>query len=50
MKLLIILCAFFISGHCFPTFDSGLDDSWSLFKHVFEKNYLSNEEEINRFV
>jgi hypothetical protein len=50
MKSLIILCIVFISGHCLPVFDNELNNSWSVFKRVFEKEYSSNEEEINRFV
>jgi hypothetical protein len=50
MKSLLIFGLLLISGSCFPTFDNQLDESWSLFKSVFEKKYLSNEEEINRFV
>jgi hypothetical protein len=50
MKSLVILCVVFLSGHCFPASNNELDESWSLFKHVFEKKYSSNEEEINRFV
>ncbi|CAF1297507.1 unnamed protein product [Adineta steineri] len=48
MKSFFILCVLFLNGHCFPTFNNQLDDSWSLFKRVFEKEYSSNEEEINR--
>jgi cathepsin L len=48
MKSLIILCVLFISGHCFPTSNSKFDESWSLFRRVFEKKYFSNEEEIHR--
>ncbi|UJR12299.1 hypothetical protein I4U23_016476 [Adineta vaga] len=44
MKFLILLCAFLISGHCFPS----SNESWSLFKRVFKKRYSSTEEEINR--
>lgn len=50
MKSFVILCALFVSGNCFPTSNNELDQSWSLFKRVFEKTYSSNDEEITRFV
>lgn len=50
MKTILVLCIVFGNGFCFPMFATELNDSWSLFKHVFNKEYISNEEEIIRFV
>jgi hypothetical protein len=50
MKVFVVLFVLFISGQGLPTFNTQLDDSWSLFKRVFEKEYSSNDEETTRFV
>jgi len=49
MKVLILtLCALFVGTYCSPTFDSSLDEPWSLFKQVYEKTYTGAEEQSRR--
>jgi len=49
MKVVILtLCALFVGTYCSPTFDSSLDEPWSLFKQVYEKTYTGAEEQSRR--
>ncbi|CAF3354431.1 unnamed protein product [Rotaria socialis] len=48
MKSFLVLCVLIMNGYCFPMLDIQLDNSWSLFKSVFKKQYLSNEEVTTR--
>ncbi|CAF4924504.1 unnamed protein product, partial [Rotaria socialis] len=48
MKSFLVLCVLIMNGYCFPMLDIQLDNSWSLFKSIFKKQYLSNEEETTR--
>jgi len=48
--VLILLCALFVGTFCAPTtsFDSSLNEPWTLFKRIYEKEYGTNDEEIYR--
>jgi len=50
MKVLILLSALLVGAFCFPTFDSSLDDAWTLFKQTYEKDYSSNDEQNRRAI
>jgi len=51
MKVIILtLCALFVGTFCSPTFDSALDEPWSLFKRAYEKVYTGAEEQNRRAV
>lgn len=50
MKVFLLLCLVFVCGNGVPIFDTELDQSWAIFKNVFDKKYSSIEEEIDRFV
>ncbi|CAF1503276.1 unnamed protein product [Adineta ricciae] len=48
MKSIIILCFLLVNTHCASIPDQYLDDEWNLFKHTYEKQYNSIEEEVMR--
>ncbi|CAF0920977.1 unnamed protein product [Didymodactylos carnosus] len=48
MKVIIALCLMFVAVYSASTFDSSLEDSWKLFKHVHSKEYSTSEEQNRR--
>ena len=50
MKIYIALCFLLVGASCAPIFNQQLDESWTLFKRVFKRNYASVEEENTRYV
>ncbi|CAF1021254.1 unnamed protein product [Adineta steineri] len=48
MKICIILFTVFLSTYCVSILDEKLNNSWSLFKRIHKKQYVSIEEEITR--
>jgi len=48
MKAFLGLCLLFVCVYSAPTFNTQLDEAWTLFKRTFEKQYASNGEEISR--
>jgi len=48
MKAFIALCVLFVGAYCAPMVDEPLNNAWTLFKRVHEKQYNSIEEEANR--
>jgi len=48
MKAFIALCLLFACVYSAPTPNAELDAPWALFKRMFEKQYTSVEEELNR--
>jgi hypothetical protein len=48
MKVFIGLYVLVIGAYCAPMFDEQLDNQWSLFKRVQEKQYASIDEETTR--
>lgn len=50
MKFCLVFFALIISVVSLPRFNEELNQSWSLFKNVFNKSYSSNDEELKRFV
>jgi len=50
MKAVIALCILFVGAYCAPMLDDQLDNAWSLFKRVHERQYNSVEEESTRYV
>lgn len=50
IRVFLVLCWVIVdvNGRWIP--NSELDDSWSLFQRVYKKEYVSFEEETNRFV
>ena len=50
MKSLFILCVQFVGIFCVPMLEIELDQSWNLFKQVYDKQYVSFEEETTRLV
>ncbi|CAF0935773.1 unnamed protein product [Adineta ricciae] len=48
MKTCIALSLLFVCVYSAPTFNSLLDEPWTLFKRTYERQYSTSEEEINR--
>jgi hypothetical protein len=48
MKVFIGLYVLVIGAYCAPMFDEQLDNQWSFFKRLDEKQYASIEEEITQ--
>jgi len=48
MKVFIALCILFVGAYCAPMIDNQLNNAWTLFKHVHQKQYNSFEEETTR--
>lgn len=48
MKFYIALCFLLVSAYSAPIFNQQLDESWTLFKRVFKRNYASVDEENTR--
>jgi len=48
MKTFVALCVLFVGIQCALSLDAKLDESWSLFKRVHEKQYTSSGEETLR--
>jgi hypothetical protein len=49
MKACIALCLLFVCVYSAPTSNVELDAPWVQFKRLYEKQYTSVEEEINRY-
>ena len=48
MKVIIVLCAFFLGAQCAPMLNEKLGTHWALFKNLHQKQYNSIEEETAR--
>ncbi|CAF3202882.1 unnamed protein product [Rotaria socialis] len=48
MRIIFVFCVFFVSTYCAPVFDEELNESWTLFKRVFKRQYASTKEEVSR--
>ncbi|CAF1079606.1 unnamed protein product [Adineta steineri] len=48
MKVIIVICLFFVGTYCVSILDKHLDNQWNIFKRTYTKQYISIEEEIIR--